>query len=87
MSIYLQNLNADITATINRGGITFRKGSNVIDMICQKSARGFVMHFVDGHKPERTIINAKSAAEVQKKLAPVVHDLFRLSSPSLKGMI
>lgn len=86
MSIYLQNLNPNIDATISRGGITFRKDSRVIDMICEKAPRGFIMHFnLEG--TDKTTIRASSAAEVQKKLAPVVNDLFRMCDNSLKGMI
>lgn len=84
MSIYLQNLNPNITADIHRGGITFRSGYNVVDMCCQFSGRKYIMEFTLS-AGVKTIIKARSAKEVRDKLAPTINDIFRLNS--LKGMI
>lgn len=85
MSIYLQNLNSNIDATINRGGITFRQDNIIVDMVCRKIKTGFEMKFVFDSTETFTTIKARSAAEVAKKIPAVANDIFR--AYTLKGMI
>jgi len=85
MSMYLQNLNANIHATINRGGITFRKDAITVDMICQKVKEGYEMKFIFDNTETFTTIKAKNALEVSKKVPAVANELFR--AYTLKGMM
>lgn len=85
MSIYLQNLNSGIDATINRGGITFRKAAITVDMICRKVKEGYEMKFIFDSTETATIIKARDGKEVAKKIPAVANDIFR--AYTLKGCI
>lgn len=85
MSIYLQNLNPNIDATINRGGITFRQNAITVDMICRKVKAGYEMKFVFDSTETSTIVKARDGKEVAQKIPAVANDIFR--AYTLKGMI
>lgn len=85
MSMYLQNLNANIHATINRGGVTFRKDAVTVDMLCQKVTDGYQMKFIFDNTETYTTIKAKDSKEVAKKLPAIANEIFR--SYTLKGMM
>lgn len=85
MSMYLQNLNANIQATINRGGVTFRQDAITVDMVCNKVKSGYEMKFIFDGTETYTTIKAKDDKEIARKLPAVANEIFR--AYSLKGMM
>lgn len=75
MSIYLKNLNNEISVNFVRGGMVFYSGSSSIDLTCKKVSGGYEVNFWFSPGAYETV-NYKTAEELTEGLSDHVNDIF-----------